>query len=817
MSSKGIVRRVFVSALWMSTALATITIALPAKAQEFAAPALNSENKDFNIRPQSLQNALTLFGQQAGIQVSVDAAALRGLSSAGVSGSLTPNAAIGRLLSGTGLNYHFGSPKTILITKAGTQGENISADGSILLQTITVQAQGGATTEGTNSYTTRSMATALKLPMSIRETPQSVSVVTRKMIDDKDYLTLDQALADTPGITTKIGASSVRHEYWSRGLEIDNIQYDGVSNNVHYFARDSDGQDDMDMYDRVEVIKGAAGLTTGAGNPSGAINLIRKRPLDEEKATITTRASSWGNGRGVIDYSRPLNEEKTVRARIVGAFGAGDSYKDYYSNRDGLFYGTIDADLTEDTTLNIGYSYQDQKIDGFDWGGLPARPDGSFYNFSSSTFLGHEWDYLNRRQNTLFLDLEHRFDNGWKLNVDGRAAWSRADMRGGYTWWIGDNLWFYPGRFPYENDVYSFDVNTSGPVELFGREHDFVFGVNASRTKLSVGVSNYDAWIMDPTNWDPSADPEPDAIALTSGSEEKTDQLGAYASARFSLTDDLKLITGGRISWWKWDQEMTTYKTGATTYSDYSANANFVPYVGLVYDVASDLTVYASYTGIFKPQNYYGRDGHLLDPIKGTNLEAGVKADFLDGQLSATAAVFRTKRDNVGQKIIGISYCNPLASSCYEGVDGVETKGIELEMRGAITDRWNMMAGYTYAVSKYTEGSLDGQRFNTTQAPEHVFKLYTSYSFPDEHWTIAGGVRAQSKIYSKTQTVDLKQGAFVVADVMAKYDLTEKTAIQFNVNNIFDKRYYTSIDPTVGLNNWMGAPREFRLNLKHTF
>lgn len=194
-----------------------------------------------------------------------------------------------------------------------------------------------------------------------------------------------------------------------------------------------------------------------------------------------------------------------------------------------------------------------------------------------------------------------------------------------------------------------------------------------------------------------------------------------------------------------------------------------------------------------------------------------MKADLFDGQLSTTAAVFRTMRDNVGQRIAGISYCNPLSSSCYEGVDGVETKGIELEVRGAITDRWNVMAGYTYAVSKYTEGSLDGQRFNTTQAPEHVFKLYTSYSFLDDKLTIAGGVRAQSKIYSKTETVNLEQGAFAVADVMAKYDINENTSIQFNINNVFDKRYYTSIDPTIGLNNWMGAPREFRLNLKRTF
>lgn len=772
----------------------------------------------YSVQAGSLSRALSNFGSQSGTQISYEASIVQGKKSPGVQKAATREQAIAQLLRGTGLTYSFTDASSVVISQPSSSSTGAVPEGTTVLNTITVAGGNGSTTEGTNSYTTGSMSTTTKLPMSIRETPQSVSVVTRKMIDDKDYQTLDQAMADTPGVTTKIGASSVRHEYWSRGLEIDNIQYDGVSNNVHYFARDSDGQDDLDMYDRVEVIKGAAGLTTGAGNPAGAINLVRKRPLDEEKLTVTTRASSWGNGRAVVDYSKPLNEAKTVRARIVGAFGGGDSYKDYYSNRDGMFYATIDADLTEDTTLNIGYSYQNQKIDGFDWGGLPARPDGSFYDeFSPSTFLGNDWDYLYRRQNTLFLDLEHRFDNGWKLSFDGRGAWSRADMRGGYTWWIGDDLWFYPGRFPYANDVYSFDVNASGPIEIFGRDHDFVFGVNGSRTNLWVGVSNYASSIMDPTTWDPGAEPAPEDIALTSGSDEKTDQIGGYASARFSLTDDLKLIAGGRISWWKWDKEQTSYTNGATSSSDYSANANFVPYVGLVYDVTSDLTAYASYTGIFKPQNYYGRNGDLLKPIEGTNLEAGVKADLFNGQLSATAAVFRTMRDNVGQRIIGISYCNPLSSNCYEGVDGVESKGIELELRGAITQHWNIMAGYTYAVSKYTEGSMDGQRFNTTQSPENVFKLYTSYSLLEDKLTLGGGVRAQSKIYSKTATVDLEQGAFAVADVMAKYDISDKTAIQFNVNNLFDKRYYTSIDPTVGLNNWMGAPREFRLNLKHTF
>lgn len=169
--------------------------------------------------------------------------------------------------------------------------ENV--ENSTVLDTITISGL-GSTTEGTGSYTTGAMSTGVKLPLSVKETPQTVTVVTRQKIEDKSYETLDQAVADTPGLIANQNFGDARYQYWSRGLIIDNMQYDGVANPVQYYARDSDGADDMDMYDRVEVLRGASGLVTGAGNPSGAINLMRKRPLDEKKTTITTRASSWG-------------------------------------------------------------------------------------------------------------------------------------------------------------------------------------------------------------------------------------------------------------------------------------------------------------------------------------------------------------------------------------------------------------------------------------------------------------------------------------------------------------------------------------------
>lgn len=771
----------------------------------------------YSVPAGPLNQTLAAFGSQSGTQISYEAVIAKGRFSSGVAGVATREQAIAKILQGTGLTYSFTDATSVVISAPNADGGSVPLDGSTVLQTIQIQAL-GSTTEGTGSYTTGAMSTGVKLPLSVKETPQTVTVVTRQKIEDKSYETLDQAVSDTPGLIANQNFGDARYQYWSRGLIIDNMQYDGVANPVQYYARDSDGADDMDMYDRIEVLRGASGLVTGAGNPSGAINLMRKKPLDEKKTTITTRASSWGSVEAVVDHSTPLNAEGTVRGRFVSSYGSGQTYKDDSFNKDGLFYGTVEADVTEDTTVNVGYSYQKQKIDGYDWGGLPVKTDGSFYDFSPSDFIGNDWQYVDRKQHTAFVELEHRFENNWKLNVAGRASWSESEMAASFSSYSGSSLYLYDRLFNYDNDVYSFDANLNGSVEVFGREHDLVFGVNANRTNLTILNSlGATTLISDPLNWNSSSDFDYSNFTPFSQLQYKTEQIGAYAAGRFSITDSLKLITGARFSWYDYDAATTILSTGKVTPNQIQENSVFTPYAGIVYDINDTISVYASYTSIFQPQYNFGRDGSLLDPITGTNIEAGLKGEFFDQRLNGTLAVFQVMRDNVASQLSDVTYCNPTIRACFEGVDGVRTRGIELELSGFITDRWRMTGGYTYAVSKYTEGAFAGQNFATYQYPEHVFKLFTTYTFPDEQLTIGGGVRAQSKLYYESGSFNVEQPAYAVVDLMAKYDFNEQTSLQFNVNNVFDKEYYSALNTSAGYGFFMGASRNFKLTLKHSF
>ncbi len=168
---------------------------------------------------------------------------------------------------------------------------------------VTGSGQLGSTSEGTESYTTGAMSTATKLPLTMRETPQAVTVITRQRMDDQAMTDINDVVKATPGLFLDFSSGPGRQTYKARGFEIDNLMYDGIPSSYNGVSVGS--QPNLAMFDRVEVVRGATGLVTGAGNPSAAINLIRKRPLAEQRVTLTGAAGSWDDYRGEVDASSP--------------------------------------------------------------------------------------------------------------------------------------------------------------------------------------------------------------------------------------------------------------------------------------------------------------------------------------------------------------------------------------------------------------------------------------------------------------------------------------------------------------------------------
>lgn len=789
-----------------------------------------TETISFQIPAQPLSAAINAFIRQSGWQISYSSALAAGKTSTAISGSLTPSAALQRLVQGTGITVRISGPGSAALVGPEAAGAgSVAADGSTVLETVLVQGQAGATTEGTGSYTTSQMSTATGLPLSIRETPQSVTVVTRQRLEDQGSTTLQDALESASGIAIQ-KYDSDRTEYLARGFTVGEFQYDGVviqNEGVYDYGLSNP---DMTIYDRVEIVKGANGLMQGAGSPGAAINLVRKRPTDTFQGSVTGAAGSWDAYRTELDLSGPINPDGTLRGRMAGSFEDAQSYLDHYEKKSFTLYGILEADLSDDTTLSVGADYHRNRPRGSSWTGLPMfYSDGSRTDFDVSTNPATDWSRRETYTSNIFATLDHEFDNGWKasLTYDHRRNGHDSVLGSAGSGYpdpvTGEGVYQYVGKYVGRLVQDTFDAKLSGPVELFGREHDFMFGATASRktTKgplYGYGGVNYDPAVPNFFTWDGNTD-EPD-FDLTGRYETSLTQYGAYAATRLRPTDDLSFVLGSRISWYDYDDK-GSYDNASSSWSgasQYSAKGELTPYLGVIYDVNDSVSVYASYTSIFKPQENQTVTGAYLDPEEGNSYEAGVKAALLDGRLNTSAAVFMIKQDNVAETA-GID--PDTGEYYYTAADGVTTKGFELEASGEIRPDWNIYASYTYSHAR----KADGERvysFIQTTAPESVAKLYTTYTLPGE-WdklTIGGGVRWQSKIYGYVWSPanvyeDITQKNVFLVDLMAKYALNDKVDINFNVKNLLNEKYY------VGLGNfdtgYYGEPRSFSVSTKFKF
>ena len=231
------------------------------------------------------------------------------------------------------------------------------------LDTVKVTADGDIPT----SYTVKQARTATKLDLSLRHTPQSVTVVTRQRLDDMGLFALSDVMGQVTGVHVSV-TDSERISYISRGYAINNFQIDGMLNT---FGGSLKTNTDSAIYERIEVVRGATGLTTGAGDPSGTINMVRKRPTDTMAMSAGITLGRWGNQRLEADIGGPVALDGRVRARFVAAKQQSDSFRDIYRLDKDVFYGIVQADLSDSTLFEVGYDYQSPKTTGVTWGVVP--------------------------------------------------------------------------------------------------------------------------------------------------------------------------------------------------------------------------------------------------------------------------------------------------------------------------------------------------------------------------------------------------------------------------------------------------------------
>ena len=677
------------------------------------------------------------------------------------------------------------------------------------LGTVQVTAnQLGTVTEGSDSYTAGTIATATRLVLSPRQTPQTISVITRQEMNDFGLNGIDDVMKVTPGISI-VTYDSERTEYYARGFAVQNFQYDGIP-----MARDSaysagNTLSDTAIYDRVEVLKGATGLLTGMGDPGATINLVRKKPTRELAGSATLGVGSWDSYRAEVDVGGPLTASGRVRGRAVAAYQDRHSNVDHYQRSNQVFYGILEADIDDSTLLTVGADYQDSDPKGSSWGGIPLLDStGNFNKMPRSFNNGARWSRWGQYSRTGFATLEHSFANDWvaklQLNhqVNGYDASLGAAAGGNPDPATGQGVSMWLGQYIGKTTSNAADLYVSGKFGWFGREHELVVGGSVSRKRwVNNGYAaqpGYTSAVADYRAWNGDV-PEPD-WQWGYANNEVTRESGAYVVGRFDLADPLKLIVGSRIA---------NYKA-----VDIDESGVIVPYAGLVYDLNPNFSVFASYSTIFKPQGNQDERGKALDPMEGRSYEAGLKAEFLDGRFNASAAVFQLDQDNFAEASGGLT---PSGGIAYRGLMGVRTKGYELEMSGQLAPGWQVQGGYAHKVARQQSTKV------STLEPEDQFTLHTSYRLGGalQGWTVGGGARWQGSTFGTiTNPVDRSSQVhrtepYWLLDAMARYQFNEQLSATLNVNNLLDKHYYTIF-------NWYstytwGEPRNVRLAVTYRF
>jgi len=649
--------------------------------------------------------------------------------------------------------------------------------------------------ERAEGYSVRRTSAGTRFSLSPREIPQSVSIISHQRIEDQNLDDIIDVLANTTGVSST-QSDTERTEFYARGFYIDAYQFDGLPTQMAQNWSYGDSGLDLALYDRVEIVRGATGLLSGAGNPSASVNLIRKHADSAElTGSVSVNVGSWGRTRSTVDVTTPLNASGSVRARVIGSYLDTEAQMDNYDQHKTLGYAVIDADLTPDTQLSVGYDYQQKRANGATWGGFPMLySDGSPTPFDETFNAGTEWTYWDTTSKRAFATLEHGFANEWKVKLGATHDKTSADDKlfyPAYNDWMtgaslldkttGTGISPSAGFYRTERKVDAVDGFVEGPFQLFGREHQFMGGLSYNKREY-INKGDYQVgWtsVGNYNNWNGRiAEPDWQAVLPTQSSGTITQKAG-YAATRLSLADPLKLILGARYTDWESEGEGADRSHTVTT-----------PYAGLVFDINDIWSTYASYTEIFQPQTARDVNDNYLDPVDGKAYEVGVKGAWFEDRLNASLAVFRIEQDNVAQ-VTSIPILTRPGEFASVAARGTVSRGFEFEVNGELTPGWNA----SFGASRYVAKDINGTDINS-RLPQTTLKLFTSYTPASlDALTIGGGANWQNGIYYPVPAYGrIEQGAYALVSAFARYRISPEFSVQANLNNLLDKEYFSQIN-----------------------
>lgn len=648
---------------------------------------------------------------------------------------------------------------------------------------------------------------ATGLPLAIIDTPQSVTVIDRTLLDDFAFDEVNDVLRYVTGVNVD-EAETDRTYYNARGFDITEAMVDGIQ--LPNIWGPSIGSLDTVMWDSIEVVRGANALLSGVGNPSGTINYRRRHYTGQRRVTGELTAASWNRVRGEVDIEMPLTSDGNWGVRLVGAAQNADSYlRDYRSNRTAL-QAVVDGRLAENLALSFGYARQQGTSRGVLWGALPLLDsEGNQLDWDFSTSTTQDWTYWKSKDQTAFAEATWSFAPGWSVKTHLSRRINDEPSRLFYVYGTPDaetglGLFGYPGGYLSTARGWIWDNRLDGSFKLFGRDQKLTLGVQ--RTAAKFGYLTYPVPGTDPawgalpalqSGWNGTEVPFPafgDAVESARISDK---QWRIRAATDLELTDRLSLILGANYI----DVQTTGFTFGVSAARSESAVS---PFLGATFKVLPGVNLYASYSDIFNPQKELGTNLKPVGSAKGKSWEAGLKGETANKALFGSLALFRSEQSNLAESS---GYDANLGQTLYTGIF-VRSQGVEAEMGGRIAPGLTVQGGVTHL-------SLEGRNGDPvrTYVPRTTANLLLRWE-PVEKVQLGAAMRWQDAIHSTNALGTIRQDDYATLQLQAGYKLNDNVSFNLNVANVTNHKHLASLYWDQSFN---AAPRSITGSVRMTF
>lgn len=664
--------------------------------------------------------------------------------------------------------------------------------------------------EQTGGYTTESATVGTKTPAALRDIPQSTTSYTNEYIRDRQFVHLDDLAKYTAGLrvlTNDSGRSSI----YARGYEYDEFNIDGLPAPM---ASIFGTVPSLVAFDRVEVMRGPSGLFNSTSELGGVVNMVRKRPTAEFQGHVEARYGTWDQNYQEVDVSGPLDEAGRVRGRFIASRSDTNGEVDYNANTSNTYYGALDVDLNDSTQVSFGLLHEVKNITPNN--GYPTDAKGNLLDFSQSKFFGADWNYFDGKTTDLTAELTHRFGNGGYGRIALRGSQRETNYMYAFTGaavQANGNTTLRASNRDFEQDAFSMDASYSQPFAALGQVSEFVVGTDYKHYNTTYKDGSKVFGTINVNTYDPTDIAKP-AKFYTTQVDTDEQELGLYSKVTFRPIARLALIGGARLSSYRGEGYTTTLASGAKTGSDRDVNGHVTPYGGMVFDLDEHHSLYASYSQVFKPQSNVGQDGKLIKPHEGEQFEVGIKGSYFDGGLNARVSAFQLNDKN--RAVNPVDANGTSITSYYVAGGKSRIRGAEFEVSGNLTPNWDVLAGYTYMKTESLEGAP-----NTTfmTMPRHQASLWTKYTLDAgllSGLSVGGGITGMSDFYMESNNIKVAAPGYATVDAKLSYPVTKQLTATLDVNNLFDREYYSRVG-SVSTFNFTGPSRSMTVGARYDF